>query len=491
MLQPRVQHRLLGEHAVELFHARVHRPQRACAEQVGHVVQQPLVEGQRLLHQARACAQHLAHHAALVAAVVIQRLGCVGHGPARGQHDPQPPVAAEAVVDQVLQVLCLDRRPAEHDGAGIGQHVFGQQAIVDQLAPVGLEGMCPLRAVQRLVVGLVLRTMAVAVFVHHHRVCPGHHHLLVHEFGYQRLQQRGFAVVVGLGDPDQVALRHLEAACPLRKGAARVGLRLDDAHRNRRLCCKGADQCQAGVGGRVVQHDDLAWRQRLRGDGSEAQLQVLGVVEVGHHHRHTWRRRLAQPRQPVGVPGGHLCRRHARQQCQQLAHVGRVGELLAAQLVVVAPDGQALGFVGQQLRDGLAHLVDVEVGHQRAGVFVDDVDKTAGTIKAHHRHADVEGLHHDAGERVFARRQRKHVAGCEVKGRLAGLPGDEEAFVQIQAFEVAVGVGRQHLRHLAHPHEGHRAALHQAVHLAGHLHEKVEALARVAVAATHDQQRVL
>ena len=124
------------------------------------------------------------------------------------------------------------RLPHQHC-ADVGNGVLDCQAVANFVDAAPDVGVTPFRRVDVLGPGEVVGRNLTPVVVDLLRLAVGEHDVLARERRDERLEQRRRAVVVGFGNPDEIAAASREPSKPLAIDAL-VRLVSDDAIRNRR-----------------------------------------------------------------------------------------------------------------------------------------------------------------------------------------------------------------------------------------------------------------
>ena len=205
----------------------------------------------------------------------VEPLANYGHA-AIGRHpDPEEPIAASFKLANFGKYIGGDGRAAEDDARGVVEDVEPTEEIADEAHPIAHEH--PTLSGPA-VVGHVdthpILVDTVGARLAYYDVGVG-----VDDLDTLLEEVRG-GVVVGLGNPDKVALGEGEAFFPLMEYTSAVLLVYADG-RDAGVGAVGFDNGAAVVGTRVVEEYEFKIGICLREDGVEALVEVSGVVVVG------------------------------------------------------------------------------------------------------------------------------------------------------------------------------------------------------------------
>ncbi len=206
---------------------------------------------------------------------------------------------------------------------------------------------------------------------------------------------------------------------------------------------------------------------------------------------------VRQRHQNPGPGRGRGSRNRARRGLQpreQRGHEPRVlrkAKLAANPVSGPGPQPIPQRWVGEQLQRSLGHGAGRSVRDAQTSAVAKDLGRAASFLEGHDRRPGLHRLQDNRGKGVLPGWQQKDIRrGVECEGIV--LAADEkDAFLETGQRHVMPQPSRQPVVCAANPDEARARRLGAPQCLDGGLHEQVEALAQVAVAATHDQGRAL
>ncbi len=152
-------------------------------------------------------------------AIVVEHAGGKRHRTSSHEKpDVAQPVRHIAARRQHLQMIVQNGRKSsssEHRRAHIGDRVLDGQRLCDLIGPGPAKVLGPARRADIAYIPQVVGSENLTIFVHHAKLGVAKHHFGILEGRQHGCEEVGIGEIVGLGDPDEVALGERHAVRPL------------------------------------------------------------------------------------------------------------------------------------------------------------------------------------------------------------------------------------------------------------------------------------